>query len=831
MRRRCGLLSPLLLVLVALVATPRSFGQGTDGMIPDPMGIREARSILERYAVLQKVQWPIVERIHDEYLAAYTALRDGPVQRFLDDMASVNAASTGQMPEHKAIKRMFDEGVRINRRIAAVDDAFFQKLISQLAESQVPGILRAKTARRRTRNSSGQFSLMVASGTRPVDEAYWELDLPPETRAMIDPDLLTYENAMATLTAKRLEEASRSILNMTETFVEAGYGDITSEDMQDPEKMQEFMVVVQEAMATSMAKLAEVQTAIDDRNLSFARRLRQSLSLEDGHKLMRRWVATGALIGLTGGDQDLIPSIVARSVKGGELSDSQTEALEATLQNWRRRDIARLDELAEATNALTMLAYTGGMMDPEGMGGAYEGLMEINEARRKADERVLEQIKAIIGPDQYELIATAAKGSSGQPSDGVFADSNGVMVISGATGGAGISTSTSSFIAGPSGDVVPDALPQSALSLVAELLALSQTEHDIVKAIHAAYLENWKRQVDEPAQAAQRISQWTMDEDSDAPQYDAEALAKKWNGLGVAMARSKTLDDTFFDDIGAILSDDGRADRLLAARQYRAFQRIENSGGGGSMFTSATSLRVPNPYLLATELDLEDETRSLLIERLVASHAALGPAIDGLEEQQFRSAKKIAESERSMFAMTDAHAGDGDAVASVGIDFEATIGSEQKQRRDVVRRAAIVRRVMAGELTRDLDELIQLELLVVLLDQMAGTKNSGLDTAQRIRRMQDLTKAQSAALESVLRDHLTADSVLAVELLDLYGEEPKEAGDFQSSMQFQMAQQGKIKRVTFRRTELEVRLLDRIGAILTPVQRARIPALVSRSTK
>jgi hypothetical protein len=49
-------------------------------------------------------------------------------------------------------------------------------------------------------------------------------------------------------------------------------------------------------------------------------------------------------------------------------------------------------------------------------------------------------------------------------------------------------------------------------------------------------------------------------------------------------------------------------------------------------------------------------------------------------------------------------------------------------------------------------------------------------------------------------------------------------------MQVQTAQQGKIKRVTFRRTELEVRLLDRIGAILTPVQRARIPALASRST-
>ena len=241
--------------------------------VSQPLSLYEARSLLERYASLEKSQWPLIEHAHDEYLAAFTLLREGPVQRYLDESQKSIAVLTGRMPEYAAIKKLIDNGALLNGRIAAVDDAFFQQLIPQLHEHQVPGIFRAKTARKRQRNFAVQMGLGAAYSA--VDYHYWELarefDLSPETRAIVDIDLRTFENAMATLTAERLTAARQSILKTMEVMSGAGLGDLTVEDMADQSRMEEVMEAVRLARSTSMAGLAEVQIKINQRNRSFAR--------------------------------------------------------------------------------------------------------------------------------------------------------------------------------------------------------------------------------------------------------------------------------------------------------------------------------------------------------------------------------------------------------------------------------------------------------------------------------------------------------------------------------------------------------------------------------
>lgn len=817
-----------LMALVLAVVTVPVVAQGSNGLVSDPMGIEDARALLERYASLEKVQWPIVEQAHDEYLETFTTLRDGPVQKFLLESGKIMASSSGRMPEPKAIKEMFDRGIRINQRIASVDDAFFQKLISSFAEHQVPGIFRAKTARKRVRNSSGQLGLMGGAGGEPVDSAYWKLDLAAETRAMIDADLQTYENAMASLTAKRLVEANRSILNMTEAMTDAGFGDITTDDMQDPERMAEVMAVVQEAMATSMVKLAELQGEINDRNTSFARRLRQSLSLEEGHDLMRRWVGQGGLMTALSGSASSIPMLAKKILALNDITSDQVEAVESVVRNWRRRDVKHLVELNDAKQAMSMSSFTGEMMNPDSIGDGFQDMLELNEARRADEASSRESLEGIIGPEQFAAVekATTPSNAMGLPPGGSF-----VLGTSIDGGGGAMHISSTSLNGGEFGranTLVPGALPTRDVPFIGELIGLSAGELEILRVVHAAYLKEWKRQVEEPVKKADRMSPWEMTEGTSQPTYNQSIYAEKWAILERAFERSLALDTTLFSDVAATLGGTERAERVSAAIQFRTFQRLEGGGGGASMgFLAIGVLQLPDPYRLLDGLELDDAQRDEVFAQVLASHDALALAIDGLQQQRFAAARKAAEQEQEMFIGMDSENDDG-AVVFGGMDFEEQIKAARRSRRDTSRRIAAIRAIIENHVIGELEDLEQLEARVDMLDQITANENVSLDVVRRVRRMSDLSPGQRASINAVFEDHLRKDAAFAVSMLDLHTKPVKASGSgdsMQVAFQERAAMQQKVERIDFQRTELERRLLDRIAALLTPEQNHRISAL------
>jgi hypothetical protein len=817
------------MALVLGVATGPVVGQGSNGLVADPMGIEEAREFLERYASLEKAQWPIVEQAHDEYLEAFSTLRDGPVQRFLDESEKVMAVSSGRMPEPKAVKELFDRGVRINQRIASVDDAFFQKLISSLAEHQVPGIFRAKTARKRARNSSGQMGLMGGIGRLPIDSAYWKLDLAPETRAMIDPDLRTYENTMATLSAKRLIEANRSILNMTEAMTDAGFGDITSDDMQDPERLAEVMEVVQEAMATSMVKLAELQGEINERNTSFARRLRQSLSLEEGHELMQRWVGRGGLLTALSGSASSIPTLAKKILALKDITGDQVEAVESVVRNWRRRDVKHLVDLSDAELALSMGNFSGEMMSPERLDGGFQEVLERNEARRADEARSRESLEAIIGPERFAAIEKATAPSSG------VSMPTGVSMFASSAGGIGDSTMHISSMSvdgagfGSANTLVPGALPTIDLPLIGELIGLSAGEQEILRVVHAAYLKEWKRRVTEPVKKADGMSPWEMADGEAQPTYNKSVHAEKWAILERSFEHSLALDETLFSDVAATMSGTERAASVNAAIQFRSFQRLEGGGGGSSLgFLSIGALQLPNPYRLFDGLKLDDAQRDSVFAQVLAHHDVFASAIEGLQQQRFAAARKAAELEQEMFIGIDSESDNGAVAAFGGMDFEEQLKVERRSMRDMARRVATIRAIIEKDVISGLEDLVQLEAQVDMLDQIIASENVSLDVVRRIRRMGDITPGQRASINAIFEEHLRKDAAFAASMLDLRIK-PVTVGDsgegLQAAFQERTVIQQKVERIDFQRNELERRLLDRIAAILTPEQNIRIPAL------
>ena len=483
----------LMTLLVILACSQHALGQGTNGLVTDPMGLRESRELIDRYAKLRKEQWPLLEGAHDDYLVKFTALRDGPVQDYLDEIKGMNAGMTGQIPEVDVVREMFEKGERISRRIASVDDEFFRNVTVLVDEDQVPGIARARMARQRQRNSSNQMSLGSTMGLQSADEAYWTLELTDEEHALLEPHLRSYESTMVSLTGERLESANRSMLNMIEALVELGYGDFSNQDMQDPEKAQAFMQAIQEAMAMSMVGLAETQTEIDKREMTLASQIKSLLPPEKSHAFFKRWLArTGATsMGLQGGGIDELEAAYTKTIRSDSLDESDVEAVDTIMTDWRKRDVEYFLDIANEAQLIGQQAYSGGgLANPESMGRAYEGIIEINKLRNQSASKTRDRIIALLGEDRADAFVRSADKGEVAPVIQGFGDQSGERTIVISAGDENVS------VGGFRNLAIPRAVSIEDVSLYAQLLQLSDSEQEIFEALHAGYLEAWKDRVD-----------------------------------------------------------------------------------------------------------------------------------------------------------------------------------------------------------------------------------------------------------------------------------------------------------------------------------------------
>lgn len=827
---RFGTLAVAFLLLV-LMARPVS-AQGTNGMVADPMGLREARAAFERYTDLRKEQWPLIELAHDEYLIEFTALRDGPVQEYLDEVTSKSAGAAGQIPEYETIKKLFDDGVRINRRIAAVDDAFFRKAAILMDESQGQGIARARTSRARHRNSVSQLSMGQGSSIRPVDEAYWSLELTPEEHMLVDPHLRSYETGMASLTADRLEAANRSMLDLVEVLIEGGFGNLDNEDLQDPEKAQAFMEALQGAMAESTKPLIEAQQEINERELSMARRLQSALSLEKSHQLMKRWVTfSGASsIGLPNTNLRNIELLYSKAIASGELSATEVESLDAIMAQWRSREVTLLTDLAEQIQEIGLMQYSGGMINPEQMGLAYEGIGEINSERGTLASTTEDRINALLGPERIESLhqKIVEQAQRNNVANAGLENLVEPAVVLGGTDGGNIQYQFSSVSDG----IVPQPISQMDLLLLVDLLALSDAEKDILKVIHSGYAEDWKAQVKESIDRAEDIQVWVMDNpDERNLKFDMEAHRRKWDAFAEVHATSLVLDDRLFADLEATLVGTNREQRLAAARQFRQFDRIEQLlKHGERQWPVGAEVYLPNPYRIPDLISLDRSLETELYGELALLHGGFAPAVDGFERTLFELAQEAADLDTTRQTVQDIEMeSDGEAMSRIQQEFAENMARLEDFNREQARRTKVVSSVVLTEVVPELQDLQQLQIRVVLYDQITGTENQVNMVMQRVLQMGDLSDSQRIAIEEVFQDHLESDAKLAEQLVGALSEIPEKANTMQEQFAQKMQLQRTVERVEFRRNELEERVIDRIKAILTAEQGARISQALPRT--
>ena len=83
MPSRTTFLPRLLGILLPLWIAAAAMGQGTSGLLPDPMSARDLNALLDRLELSQQ-QTLAVSAVHDRYTSAFQALRDDEIEQFME---------------------------------------------------------------------------------------------------------------------------------------------------------------------------------------------------------------------------------------------------------------------------------------------------------------------------------------------------------------------------------------------------------------------------------------------------------------------------------------------------------------------------------------------------------------------------------------------------------------------------------------------------------------------------------------------------------------------------------------------------------------------------
>lgn len=821
-------LSAALFACIVLLLPAASHGQGTNGTVPEPMGLRNATTLIGRHAILDGPARLAIEAAHDRYLESFARFRDGDVQKLLGIMDEMQGEG-GAMPEIEVLDRFLDEWKDAVEKAGRIDDAFFGELAATFGDEGRDAVQRAKQVRARDRHLGSMSMMGGVGGVGTLDRVFWEMDPTPEEIAATDGAVRGYEAAMPRHAKKVAEARVGMIRSIAVSMVEQGFGDVSAADMEDPARMQEMMVAVQAAMQAASAELLEVQADAEDRELVAARAMRDALSPERWWRLKRAWMSAAFPMlggGWAGNPENRLPR-TARSILE-TLEDQEARAeVEQIRDTWFGADDRLTDELIE---------FGRGMAAQElGMTPFDPGASPFGELEERRAKTAAAAIQAMFARIEDEEVRAALREKIRLEPDTIVQGGMEIPIVNQAQ------TKTEEAIweaaAGMSrmAQGVPTPMTLADLELMVTMLGLDDVERTTARVLYDDLIERWGAEISPMVEAAYENQRY------DARGMPREDATKKlWNALREVLEATRRLDESFLSDLEATFGSDDRTDAFAAVRVQRAFDRMKAIAGSRFDSPFGVPVIVPvSPYALIGELGVDDDAAGEAMAAAIAAHEALGPAVQGWEDRRFENDRAGALEETAL-RLRQASIRDlpedermGAMLAESQRNVEIWLKRLNQRRAEADRRRGIVERVIDEHVVPVLSPLAVLELKVAMLDAgRTGAVEDGtaLVVARRVLQLRDLDEGQVAVIESMLGDHLEAE----IELVEAIAasvarlETPSDGMTMEQSMQRQMATEQEMEKFSFRREEMRERLLQRFLSVLTPEQIARIPALAER---
>lgn len=816
--RSCsGFVALLLTALVLLVARPAA-AQGTSGQLPDPISLQDLTMLLDRYVAATPAQWEKIDGFHTRYKDDFKKLRDGEIQKFLDDARKLQ--SQGGMPDRKVVEEYFKDQQQIESRIRALDNRLFDEIQGALDETQTVAMPRVRLARERSTYRNPMS--MGVLGAMPVDltEILSNLQLTRSQIASLDPELVPYENQLTRELSKLHSSMGRMMVDLIDALTAEGFGDIDEQEMMaDPEKLRGMMEAMSRAWMQIGAKARESAADIAKLNHRARRAIAQKLPPETARKLLKEFVARGyPMMGSAAGNAE---SQLKAATRLRAIDDAQRDALQQVLEAWYVEDARLTEEFIKQSDDR---AGDRSMFDmsPERWETMQKEMTERQEKRTAVDTAALDRAKGIVGPELAEKIDQARGETLAEADFLVEASVDAGDVAADELDGPG----RRSF----GGDgLLPPQISNATIAGWSRQLGLSASDRSIVEALHADYIARWQKDVSPKIAAiSSATSRLYRGSDDGAPRVDVSAVDELYDARTQAIAAIDVVDAEFLDAIRLIFEDETRRaaidlialDRSLAGvnafGMYGGF--AENREGETNLaalvaeaIEEADDFPAARKALLQHAETLTTTTRELrraslrnqqAMERFNARFMATG---DGTSVPPPDDAAQV-DMQKSSEALTAALTARRDATRTALADVRAAIsqGSAAKVRRAFNRDA---------------------------FPNVFNDRDSAERLLTRALTLSDLDDVQRVAIQSLERNFLEQYDALSDRMLAELADSTSPAGNDPEAWRTWQEQRGKVARIRFERDDLNTRTVRQLRQLLTEAQIQRVPGLAQHGAQ
>lgn len=354
--------APLLVLAIALVASPVAHAQSSTDLVGRPLTTKRLERLLRAYVSPTPEEASAIDRLHEAYLDRFRRELEPQFEK-------LTSALRESAPTIETMTRTMRDADRLQAQLAEADNALFAAAMELVAEERRPGFQRIRDARERQRELGGfvRFGAMVfAPAGNFVDladlvtrDAVMET-VPDDARERLDAFLATQE---ARLLAQA-REWNRTVIKSFEAYYAVMFDQAAnfaeSQEGEAPEAAARRSQASARAMMDAMQRAAAEPRKLAAANYQANRRACIELAtiLPEGvvagirEQVARRalgagWMSMEMAAGFHGPDGT--PADVARRMRRDpRIDDAAKSRADEIAAEWRTRHADALERCANA---------------------------------------------------------------------------------------------------------------------------------------------------------------------------------------------------------------------------------------------------------------------------------------------------------------------------------------------------------------------------------------------------------------------------------------------------------------------------------------------------
>jgi hypothetical protein len=585
----------LLGMALSLGLSEQASAQGTSGTVPDPISARDLEAYCDRLG-LSDQQRQAVQGMHDQYREEFTRLRETDIEHFLQDARKLQGMGFGALQQRDDVVKSLRNMESVLGKIKAVDNRLFDQVQTVLSEEQILQLPRVRQARERQRYSSGltrMTGFMNPATQIDVSVLAMDIDLPPDTLAIVDPLLQSYENTLTGASRKLHDATTKMVLDMLDRLAAAG---ISQDGMRDNERRGQMWAAMRDAWTDVNVELLDKAAEISELNRKTVRTLGQVMPGDSARQLhddyfQRAYPEAFVSSGPT-------TRAFAAALKLESLTDEQRQTVQAAAVEYRTSTTRIADQMADLIDENRR---TRSIFDfNQGQGEYQDTLRTLREKRAALSTSAMDSLKATLGPELTEQVEkrVAAAESAAEKTPAEFR-----ALSVGGPGGPGlamrIATNATMDSSNPLADpYLPGPITERVSNAYATQLDLDGDNKVIYDSLYDDYRERFEavQKVDIQAVLDANATLWSMPNATpgggsggggSVKPPSVEDIERLYSLRKKALQSIMQADDSFFEEIKTTLLSDKDAaalERVKLARKREVYNReFAASGMGGPM--------------------------------------------------------------------------------------------------------------------------------------------------------------------------------------------------------------------------------------------------------